>query len=1371
MPLSLEDAVKQTSAAPQQRGISLDEVYKKQAPAAQPPKSPLASAAGSVVSGAKEAAGKYYSDYVKLANSYAQSLKEDSRANPEGLGPQLLQSGKTLMDLVGSAFSPMESAARTGIVEPIQNLVNRMSGLVQDHVAAEDTYNAQDRRLGQRGQQYPRSGVDWKIHKQDVAQTAEGLNQFIETGVLTGVGLIGGKESPAGEMRKLPTAEEAEALAKKGGKIEAEGGGKASKPEPELKEIKAPEFKTVGQDSLTGKPRVRAVSPEQASAEVSNAMHVVHTEVAPDAPRQSVPGQREGLYGEWDTLHGKMAPVYDKIYSEQESPEYGGSHGAHEILDQMISAAQPSYSQALLRTLRNHVEDVDVHFVDNILHYKTDKPTGSLGEYRWSDDGKVQNIYIKHSPNEPQMTRTIVHEMVHAATSRFIHSQTDSPLVEELNGLYREAKNRAVNASIRGRKDLGSHYGLNDLHEFVAEAMSNPQFQKFLATSKKYSTGTWGELKSMFDHFANVVARMLGVKDTSEAQLLHNTMYVSKRLMEAQDSARFSGDLMTVAHSPEGTPITRGQFNARASINRIPGVRESTGRLAGYVDELLRAVNPEGLGERAKVAGAVIAARIAERVQRTAQWNHGAKERLDFWQSNGGKAREFIDWFERGAKFKDPEMQKLSQWYREWGRQIAKQDAEITGLRYEPRDNYLSHIFEDEKGVEEYFQQKYGRKWGDPSFTKDRSFDLYSEAIKAGFKPKFESPEEIMLARQLSSDIANMQQGILKDLETYGIAVEKEKGSKDVPHNTSLRRAPNGKWYHVDNTAYAVLHNAFDTQSLWATKGIVGDTFRGAMALKNSIVPIRLALSAFHPLHVIHIDNAAATAMAWKNVLAGTGSVTKAVAETLKSGMLYKSFWQNPRMGSRLIKAWRGDVPKDSLNEADAQALQFMTEGGFVPEMSSVYRTNAMQNFGRAIREHSATALWHAPWALLSAMGKPVFQIWIPNLKAASYMREVSNALKNNPGLHDDNMSRQLTFRKIAKSVDNRYGEMSYDTLFWKRWLKDLAVANTLSLGWQMGFIREYGGGALDLGQFVKRGDKSRVQRVREGMLDRPAFVSAYTVTALGYGGLLTWALSGKSPESLMDYVMPLSGEQNPDGSPQRLNTMFYTREFASVYKHMENQGVVEGLGHLVQGKASGLIGLVGEWASGVNSFGQEIRDPDAPAFRKLEQTLAYTMLDLEPISTKAIQESTSESPLKTGALALAGFNPAPKYMNETKTQAHIKQAYGLYVAPKQTPYDRVQSKGESNALRSSYKSTDPGFGDKLDSFAEKHQLSNQDRHKLVRSFKKNESADVYMFSRLPWEEQSKLLDAMSTEERETYLSHSNKKHLRKHYISPEDRE
>src|SRR5260221_1033701 len=52
-------------------------------------------------------------------------------------------------------------------------------------------------------------------------------------------------------------------------------------------------------------------------------------------------------------------------------------------------------------------------------------------------------------------------------------------------------------------------------------------------------------------------------------------------------------------------------------------------------------------------------------------------------------------------------------------------------------------------------------------------------------------------------------------------------------------------------------------------------------------------------------------------------------------------------------------------------------------------------------------------------------------------------------------------------SVDNGMGMLRYDNLFWEKWIKDMAMVSMRSVGWNIGTLRELGGGGMDLAKAI----------------------------------------------------------------------------------------------------------------------------------------------------------------------------------------------------------------------------------------------------------------------------------------------------------------
>jgi len=842
---------------------------------------------------------------------------------------------------------------------------------------------------------------------------------------------------------------------------------------------------------------------------------------------------------------------------------------------------------------------------------------------------------------------------------------------------------------------------------------------------------------------------------------------------------------------PTITPQQQQIFASGPTLDSLPGGKFVQGKLTAWYTELIRNVNPEALGEQAKKTAATLAFHIA-RSSNLETANYGfAKDRLAFWQKMSAvDIRLFMRFFETGARFKDPVLQKAAENIRERNKEIFEQDRK-NKIEYDPIDNYLYHSFEDGEGVSTYFEGKYGVKWGNPGFTKDREFALYEEAIKAGFTPKYTNPEEIMLARAHASDIAEMRIDLLKDLADQGLAREAKKGEEPPMGEWNYRRAPNGQGYWVDRTADQILHNHFDTKSLWNIGGIRGDIFKGAMFLKNSIVPSILALSLFHPIHLLAgMDSAANMVRYAKQMAVGKMNAITFFGKWLESltlgakGIPLYGIIDNPKIGYRLLNAITGRISANKLTKSDLLILQYVNEGGFIPTLSEQFKTNAAKSFRTALNqaitelplnrtrsiEGGVKAAWYAPFAILDKLQKPMFERWIPAMKLASYTKDVKTAFETDPTLLQDVGRRRLALRKLAKSVDNRYGEMAYNTLFWNRMIKDAAVANMISLGWVFGFFREYGGAVSDISKAVTTKGKL-TQKIAKGELDRPLFVMFYTLQTTLIGGLITWAMTGEPPEDLIDYLYPKTGDKDSRGEDKRVNTPFYPREIAAIAKHIEHEGVTSGLWHFISNKASGAIGMVRQWWTGRDWRGHEIRDPNSPLAQKTWDTLRASLADLEPISIQSIRESNRSA--KDVVLGISGFGKAPQYATQTNTEASISSLYRRYFATAATPYETAILSNDRKQLARYYgEGKIEEYGELLDKMLEKYDLTATEQQRLARNvMQRGQDYNPYatMFERLTWQQQKRLLDKMTEDERAEYLPHANREHLRYSYEEPEE--
>jgi len=138
---------------------------------------------------------------------------------------------------------------------------------------------------------------------------------------------------------------------------------------------------------------------------------------------------------------------------------------------------------------------------------KLRKPTKRLmvhgqnaaGVYRYDDDS-IQ-MQTSHAGDE----HTNAHETLHALIARAQRQPTErqKPTVQKIEVLFAHVKKELK------RQGKGHYYGLTNVREFTAEAMSNPEFQYELMQI------SYGGRRSAWTEFTRLVAELLGITETN----------------------------------------------------------------------------------------------------------------------------------------------------------------------------------------------------------------------------------------------------------------------------------------------------------------------------------------------------------------------------------------------------------------------------------------------------------------------------------------------------------------------------------------------------------------------------------------------------------------------------------------------------------------------------------------------------------------------------------------------------------------------------------------------------------------------------------------------------------------------------------------
>lgn len=245
--------------------------------------------------------------------------------------------------------------------------------------------------------------------------------------------------------------------------------------------------------------------------------------------------------------------------------EMPGGHKMRSYLEEVASgdvASDPIAKAA--RTLLDRTEpgmwDAPVRLSGNARPYA-------------SYDGFV----VLRKDSEP---RTIVHEAVHIATMRALEQVRSGDVsklgpqtragVERLNKLWQESRTawEAENGK-KVRKDPKGdsvEYGVKDVHEFAAQAMTSEDFQKWLASRPGIEGG-----QSVWRDFLAVVAKVLGIKATGTA--LDEAIDAIDMILTARDTKYIDGAGTAVQYAPrsaeEAAKIVDAKLDKELPARRV----------------------------------------------------------------------------------------------------------------------------------------------------------------------------------------------------------------------------------------------------------------------------------------------------------------------------------------------------------------------------------------------------------------------------------------------------------------------------------------------------------------------------------------------------------------------------------------------------------------------------------------------------------------------------------------------------------------------------------------------------------------------------------------------------------------------------------
>lgn len=366
--------------------------------------------------------------------------------------------------------------------------------------------------------------------------------------------------------------------------------------------------------------------------------------------------------------------------------------------------------------------------------------------------------------------------------------------------------------------------------------------------------------------------------------------------------------------------------------------------------------------------------------------------------------------------------------------------------------------------------------------------------------------------------------------------------------------------------------------------------------------------------------------------------------------------------------------------------MDALVKGGMRVGMDDAYHTRAVEGMTKAFRTGNLLGgVVRAPDAALDAVSRPIMNWLVPMQKLAASAKLMHEELEKLGPNATEQQIRQSAAR-VVDSMDNRFGQVAYDNLFMRRWVKDGLMGEMRSLGWNLGTVRELGGGVLSIPKNINSLARGK-GFATHGL---PFILGLLSVNAAG-SALYQYLKTGQYPTSVKDFFLPKNGQKDANGQDVRVSLPTYARDVMAL-----TAGGISHIGGnaatMAMNKAAPLLNDLYEvfW-SNRDYYGTQIRDKDASAGTQLAQVGKHLATDTLPFSVSSLSKLGPNATLADKVAAQVGVSPAPKRFSNSAAENMLSD----YIAQSGDTFTRTPEQQARDTLKKNIiggmRSKDPG--------------------------------------------------------------------------------
>lgn len=640
--------------------------------------------------------------------------------------------------------------------------------------------------------------------------------------------------------------------------------------------------------------------------------------------------------------------------------------------------------------------------------------------------------------------------------------------------------------------------------------------------------------------------------------------------------------------------------------------------------------------------------------------------------------RAVVDAIESGHTPTDPKLaaatKDIRQVYDGWKNRITQVLPKASVPNF--ITDYYAHMWKENPSVVSSKMDGFSKQGSGRNF-KQRTIPTISDGIKAGLTPKYENPIDATMAYSQNMSRYVATHDMMKEMKTQGYAKWYSPGSKNIPPGwvpldgiMTKKTAPMTKGgtvtggrpiqlYAPENAAR--VFNNFVSRGFNANKDVapIYDTLRKGA---NGMTMMKLGLSAYHLGTMVNESVISDYARAFR---AATRGEFKTAAKAAGGGLANtatlggKSYMRGLKMQKELLDKAMPDAMSKTVNDA------FVRSGGTL-KMDPFYRTRASGSFFNAWEKgtvkselkNAANTLYRGtPWEkakgtvdlaanVIQSTAAPLFEKYIPMVKRGAFASEMEDFLKSRPGASQAEIDKEAI--KIADSIDNRFGELNQDNLFWNKYMKQAAQIALLSPTWTLGTVREIAGGIKDA-----MGDLPKIAK-GEGVSRRTAYIAGLAANTALVNAAYTYLKTGTAPKGRDFMAARTGGTDATSGEPERAMTPGYQKDVYAFGYDFPNHILTESANKLNPALQTAKAVVTNKDYAGHDVFRPEGAPQMPDEGEKFRDFLSDQFLPISLSQFGQKKKGTNLSGVETGL----GIRPAPQYITAPERTEALQKKY-----------------------------------------------------------------------------------------------------------------